>query len=145
MCSQSHLVLVQSLLSYFLRSLLDTISAPTGCLAAAKTIFKHLCCSRKGGWLLLKHYPNTTVATKIGFGKDELWFPATTAFDKGKGDDTFGIKDEDWQLFKKMNKDNDDEDEGPNEDETYLARVDSKLRKEYAQWIVASQRSLLHP
>nr|GEU90241.1 hypothetical protein [Tanacetum cinerariifolium] len=58
-----------------------------------------------------------------------------------------------------MNKDNDDEDEGPNEDETYLARVASKLRsallalaahatdstnflqKEYAQWIVSKAKS----
>ncbi|GJY77883.1 hypothetical protein Tco_0483684 [Tanacetum coccineum] len=45
------------------------------------------------------------------------------AFDIGKGEDTFGMKDEDWKLYKKMIKDNDDKDEGPNEDETELAQV----------------------
>ncbi|GJZ40524.1 actin-related protein 5 isoform X1 [Tanacetum coccineum] len=60
--------------------------------------------------------------------KERMRLLATAAFDRGKGEDTFGIKDEDWQLYKKMSKDNDDEDEGPNEDETELARVASKLR-----------------
>ncbi|GKD23113.1 hypothetical protein Tco_1224816, partial [Tanacetum coccineum] len=46
----------------------------------------------------------------------------------GKGEDTFGMKDEDWKLYKKMIKDNDDKDEGPNEDETELAQVASKLQ-----------------
>ncbi|GKA95219.1 actin-related protein 5, partial [Tanacetum coccineum] len=61
--------------------------------------------------------------------KERMRLLATAAFDRGKGEDTFGIKDEDWQLYKKMSKDNDDEDEGPNEDETELARVASKLRE----------------
>ncbi|KAJ9545576.1 hypothetical protein OSB04_025283 [Centaurea solstitialis] len=61
--------------------------------------------------------------------KERMRLLTTAAFDRGKGEDTFGIKDEDWQLYKKMSKDNDDEDEGPNEDETELARVASKLRE----------------
>ncbi|GJY79445.1 DUF4219 domain-containing protein [Tanacetum coccineum] len=36
-----------------------------------------------------------------------------------------------WQLYIKMSKDNDNEDEGPNEDVTELARVASKLRIVY--------------
>ncbi|GJW90038.1 hypothetical protein Tco_0167591 [Tanacetum coccineum] len=50
------------------------------------------------------------------------------AFDIGKGEDIVGMKDEDWKLYKKMIKDNDDQDEGPNEDETELAQVASKLQ-----------------
>ncbi|GJU04046.1 flap endonuclease 1 isoform X2 [Tanacetum coccineum] len=38
------------------------------CLAAAKTVSKHPCCSRKGVWLLLKQYPNTPVAEEMVFG-----------------------------------------------------------------------------
>ncbi|KVI06953.1 hypothetical protein Ccrd_014688, partial [Cynara cardunculus var. scolymus] len=60
--------------------------------------------------------------------KERMRLLTTAAFDRGKGEDTFGIKDEDWQLYKKMSKDNDDEDEGPNEDEAELARVASRLR-----------------
>ncbi|XP_071710469.1 actin-related protein 5-like [Rutidosis leptorrhynchoides] len=61
--------------------------------------------------------------------KERMRLLTTAAFDRGKGEDTFGIKDEDWQLYKKMSKDNDDEDEGPNEDEAELARVAIKLRE----------------
>ncbi|KAI3757952.1 hypothetical protein L6452_05496 [Arctium lappa] len=61
--------------------------------------------------------------------KERMRLLTTAAFDRGKGEDTFGIKDEDWQLYKKMSKDNDDEDEGPNEDEAELARVASRLRE----------------
>lgn len=78
---------------------------------------------------------NNNVSGGVGRGerlnaaqKERMRLLATAAFDRGKGEDTFGIKDEDWQLYKKMSKDNDDEDEGPNEDETELARVASKLR-----------------
>ena len=52
----------------------------------------------------------------------------TAAFDRGKGEDTFVAKDEDWQLYKLMSKDNDDDDEGPDEDETELARISSRLQ-----------------
>lgn len=61
--------------------------------------------------------------------KERMRLLTTAAFDRGKGEDTFGIKDEDWQLYKKMSKDNDDEDEGPNEDEAELTRVASRLRE----------------
>ncbi|KAE9465274.1 hypothetical protein C3L33_02818, partial [Rhododendron williamsianum] len=49
--------------------------------------------------------------------KERMRLLTTAAFDRGKGEDTFGIKDEDWQLYKLMSKDNDDDDEGPDEDE----------------------------
>ncbi|KAL8251905.1 hypothetical protein R6Q59_035598 [Mikania micrantha] len=79
---------------------------------------------------------NNNVSGGVGRGerlnaaqKERMRLLTTAAFDRGKGEDTFGIKDEDWQLYKKMSKDNDDEDEGPNEDEAELARVASKLRE----------------
>lgn len=49
-------------------------------------------------------------------------------YDRGKGEDTFGARDEDWQLYKLMSKDNDDEDDGPDEDESELARISSRLQ-----------------
>lgn len=78
---------------------------------------------------------NNNVSGGVGRGerlnaaqKERMRLLTTAAFDRGKGEDTFGIKDEDWQLYKKMSKDNDDEDEGPNEDEAELTRVASRLR-----------------
>ena len=44
------------------------------------------------------------------------------------GEDTFGAKDEDWQLYKLMSKDNDDDDDGADEEEAELARVCSRLQ-----------------
>jgi actin-related protein 5 len=86
---------------------------------------------------------NENVSGGVGRGerlnaaqKERMRLLATAAFDRGKGEDTFGIKDEDWQLYKKMSKDNDDEDEGPNEDETELARVASKLRVSLLYWVI---------
>uniref|UniRef100_A0A5B7CCI8 Actin-related protein 5 n=1 Tax=Davidia involucrata TaxID=16924 RepID=A0A5B7CCI8_DAVIN len=61
--------------------------------------------------------------------KERMRLLTTAAFDRGKGEDTFGIKDEDWQLYKLMSKDNDDDDEGPDEDEAELARISSRLRE----------------
>ncbi|XP_020524009.1 actin-related protein 5 isoform X2 [Amborella trichopoda] len=61
--------------------------------------------------------------------KERMRLLTTAAFDRGKGEDTFGIKDEDWQLYKLMSRDNDDNDEGPNEDEAELARVTAKLQE----------------
>ncbi|XP_052186914.1 actin-related protein 5 isoform X2 [Diospyros lotus] len=61
--------------------------------------------------------------------KERMRLLTTAAFDRGKGEDTFGIRDEDWQLYKLMSKDNDDEDEGPDEDETELARISSRLKE----------------
>ncbi|XP_047335182.1 actin-related protein 5 isoform X2 [Impatiens glandulifera] len=61
--------------------------------------------------------------------KERMRLLTTAAFDRGKGEDTFGIKDEDWQLYKLMSKDNDDEDEGPDQDETELSRISSRLKE----------------
>ncbi|CAI9302774.1 unnamed protein product [Lactuca saligna] len=79
---------------------------------------------------------NNNVSGGVGRGerlnaaqKERMRLLTTAAFDRGKGEDTFGIKDEDWQLYKKMSKDNDDEDDGPNEDEAELTRVASRLRE----------------
>lgn len=61
--------------------------------------------------------------------KERMRLLTTAAFDRGKGEDTFGIKDEDWQLYKLMSKDNDDDDEGPDADEAELTRISSRLRE----------------
>ncbi|KAF7128850.1 hypothetical protein RHSIM_Rhsim10G0147100 [Rhododendron simsii] len=61
--------------------------------------------------------------------KERMRLLTTAAFDRGKGEDTFGIKDEDWQLYKLMGKDNDDDDEGPDEDEAELARMSARLKE----------------
>ncbi|KAK3018897.1 hypothetical protein RJ639_005102 [Escallonia herrerae] len=60
--------------------------------------------------------------------RERMRLLTTAAFDRGKGEDTFGYKDEDWQLYKLMSKDNEDDDEGPDEDEAELARISSRLR-----------------
>ncbi|KAK2984334.1 hypothetical protein RJ640_009363 [Escallonia rubra] len=60
--------------------------------------------------------------------RERMRLLTTAAFDRGKGEDTFGYKDEDWQLYKLMSKDNEDDDEGPDEDEAELGRVSSRLR-----------------
>ncbi|KAG9454653.1 hypothetical protein H6P81_007557 [Aristolochia fimbriata] len=60
--------------------------------------------------------------------KERMRLLTTAAFDRGKAEDTFGAKDEDWQLYKLMSKDNDDDDDGPDEDETELTRITSRLQ-----------------
>ncbi|XP_077244016.1 actin-related protein 5 [Tasmannia lanceolata] len=60
--------------------------------------------------------------------KERMRLLTTAAFDRGKGEDTFGTRDEDWQLYKLMSKDNDDDDDGPDVDEAELARVTSRLQ-----------------
>lgn len=61
--------------------------------------------------------------------RERMRLLTTAAFDRGKDEDTFGIKDEDWQLYKLMSRDNDDdEDDKPNEDEADLARISARLR-----------------
>ena len=60
--------------------------------------------------------------------KERMRLLTTAAFDRGKGEDTFGIRDEDWQLYKLMSKDNDDDDEGPDEDEAELTRISARLK-----------------
>ncbi|OUZ99281.1 Actin-related protein [Macleaya cordata] len=60
--------------------------------------------------------------------KERMRLLTTAAFDRGKGEDTFGAREEDWQLYKLMSKDNDDDDDGPDEDEAELARITSRLQ-----------------
>lgn len=60
--------------------------------------------------------------------RERMRLLTTAAFDRGKGEDTFGARDEDWQLYKLMSKDNDDDDEGPDADEAELTRLSSRLR-----------------
>ncbi|XP_072993227.1 actin-related protein 5 isoform X1 [Typha latifolia] len=60
--------------------------------------------------------------------RERMRLLTTAAFDRGKGEDTFGARDEDWQLYKLMSKDNDDDDNGQDDDEAELARVSSKLQ-----------------
>ncbi|KAK4484882.1 hypothetical protein RD792_007483 [Penstemon davidsonii] len=61
--------------------------------------------------------------------RERMRLLTTAAFDRGKGEDTFGTKDEDWQLYKLMSKDNDDDYDKPDPDETELARISSRLRE----------------
>ncbi|RAL45650.1 hypothetical protein DM860_009514 [Cuscuta australis] len=62
--------------------------------------------------------------------RERMRLLTTAAFDRGKGEDTFGQKDEDWQLYKLMSRDNDDDDdEKPDPDETELARVTFRLQE----------------
>lgn len=52
----------------------------------------------------------------------------TAAFDRGKGEDTFGMRDEDWLVYKKMSKENEEDDDGKDDDESELARIASKIQ-----------------
>ncbi|XP_015876828.2 actin-related protein 5 isoform X1 [Ziziphus jujuba] len=61
--------------------------------------------------------------------RERMRLLTTAAFDRGKGEDTFGARDEDWQLYKLMSKDNDDDDDGPDEDEAELTRISSRLQE----------------
>lgn len=60
--------------------------------------------------------------------RERMRLLTTAAFDRGKGEDTFGARDEDWQLYKLMSKDNDDDDDGADADETELARISARLQ-----------------
>ncbi|GER34939.1 actin/actin-like family protein [Striga asiatica] len=62
--------------------------------------------------------------------RERMRLLTTAAFDRGKGEDTFGTKDEDWQLYKLMSRDNDDDDDDkPDPDEVELACVSSRLQE----------------
>ncbi|KAJ3693699.1 hypothetical protein LUZ60_009179 [Juncus effusus] len=61
--------------------------------------------------------------------RERMRLLTTAAFDRGKGEDTFGQKDEDWQLYKLMSRDNDDDDDVIDPDDTELARISSKLQE----------------
>jgi len=82
------------------------------------------------------HSNGNNVSGGIGRGerlnaaqRERMRLLTTAAFDRGKGEDTFGARDEDWQLYKLMSKDyGNDDDEEPDEDETELARISSRLQ-----------------
>ncbi|GKU91961.1 hypothetical protein SLEP1_g5758 [Rubroshorea leprosula] len=61
--------------------------------------------------------------------RERMRLLTTAAFDRGKGEDTFGARDEDWQLYKLMSKDHDDDEDGADGDETELARISSRLQE----------------
>jgi hypothetical protein len=58
--------------------------------------------------------------------KERMRLLASAAFDRGKGEDTFGMRDEDWLVYNKMSKDNDDD--SNDDDESELVRISSKLQ-----------------
>ena len=58
--------------------------------------------------------------------KERMRLLTTAAFDRGKGEDTFGMRDEDWLVYNKMSKEN-EEDDG-DDDESELARIASKIQ-----------------
>ncbi|KMZ59213.1 actin-related protein 5 [Zostera marina] len=58
--------------------------------------------------------------------KERMRLLTTAAYDRGKGEDTFGAKDEDWQLYKLMSKDNDDDERDL--DEAELSRITLRLQ-----------------
>lgn len=60
--------------------------------------------------------------------KERMRLLVSAEYDRGKGEDTFGARDEDWQLYKRMSKDNDDDDGVPDADEAELACISSKLQ-----------------
>ncbi|XP_050210668.1 actin-related protein 5 isoform X2 [Mercurialis annua] len=61
--------------------------------------------------------------------REKMRLLTTAAFDRGKGEDTFGSRDEDWQLYQLISKDNNDDDEGAEDDEVELARISSRLQE----------------
>lgn len=78
---------------------------------------------------------NQNMSSSVGRGerlnavqKERMRLLTTAAFDRGKGEDTFGTKEEDWQLYKLMSKDNDDDNDGPNDDEAELIQVTCRLQ-----------------
>ena len=59
--------------------------------------------------------------------RERMHLLTTAAFDRGKGEDTFGARDEDWHLYKLISKDA-DADDGQDENEAELPRVSSRLQ-----------------
>jgi actin-related protein 5 len=59
--------------------------------------------------------------------KERMKLLTTAAFDRGKDEDTFGLHDEDWQLYKRMSKDADDLEEADDE-EAELSRLTNRLK-----------------
>jgi actin-related protein 5 len=59
--------------------------------------------------------------------KERMRLLTTAAFDRGKGEDTFGMRDEDWLVYNKMSKENEEDNDG-DDDESELARIASKIQ-----------------
>jgi len=59
--------------------------------------------------------------------KERMKLLTSAAFDRGKEEDTFGMDDEDWQLYKRMSKDADDVDEDDDQ-EAELAWLTNRLK-----------------
>ncbi|KAL3684199.1 hypothetical protein R1sor_002221 [Riccia sorocarpa] len=60
--------------------------------------------------------------------KERMRLLTTAAFDRGKEEDNFGQRDEDWQLYKRMSRDGDD-DEDAEEDDAELVRLEARLQE----------------
>ncbi|PKU68176.1 actin-related protein 5 isoform X2 [Dendrobium catenatum] len=75
--------------------------------------------------------------------KERMRLLTTAAFDRGKGEDTFGARDEDWQLYKLMSRDNDDDDDSLDEDETELSRVTTRLQEIDPEFVAKSDLAAL--
>lgn len=77
--------------------------------------------------------------------RERMRLLTTAAFDRGKGEDTFGAKDEDWELYKLMSKDNDDDDDAADEDEAELARICSRLQEIDPTFVPKPESTPLQP
>ncbi|KAI4372976.1 hypothetical protein MLD38_011152 [Melastoma candidum] len=77
--------------------------------------------------------------------RERMRLLTTAAFDRGKGEDTFGARDEDWELYKLMSRDNDDEDEGPDPDEAELIRISSRLQELDAAFVPKLEMGISQP
>lgn len=72
--------------------------------------------------------------------KERMKLLTTAAFDRGKDEDTFGLHDEDWQLYKRMSKDADDLEEADDE-EAELSRLTNRLK---VGWSEPPKKSALY-
>ncbi|XP_066308432.1 actin-related protein 5-like [Miscanthus floridulus] len=75
--------------------------------------------------------------------KERMRLLASAAFDRGKGEDTFGMRDEDWLVYNKMSKDNDDD--SNDDDESELVRIASKLQEIDPTFVSKSEAVQLTP
>ncbi|EES00326.1 hypothetical protein BDA96_03G077500 [Sorghum bicolor] len=75
--------------------------------------------------------------------KERMRLLASAAFDRGKGEDTFGMRDEDWLVYNKMSKDNDDD--SNDDDESELVRITSKLQEIDPTFVSKSEAVQLTP
>ena len=60
--------------------------------------------------------------------KERMRLLTTATFDRGKGEDTFGMRDEDWLVYNKMSKENEEDNDGNEDDESELTRIASKIQ-----------------